>query len=132
MQKCNLVTTYQKTMNMSKSCTNLFQPCQNYSIITGSVNAIFNTTNYKIDALLIESKPKIMASQLPCTAKDGCALKGKKILIFYYYFSLLLSSPTFSFSFFLWFLSLSLSLSLFFLSFFISLVHLFANAEAKK
>ena len=40
MQKCNLVTTYQKTMNMSKSCTNLFQPCQNYSIIIGGVKKL--------------------------------------------------------------------------------------------
>ena len=86
--------------------------------------AIFSTTNCKIRAPLVESKPKIMASQLQCTAIFGCVLWLKGFYLFIYFslllFSLSLSSPTFSF----FFLS-PFYLSLFVFSFFLSLVYPF-------
>ena len=36
--------------------------------------AIFSTTNYKTWAVLVEPKPKILASQLQCIVKDDYAL----------------------------------------------------------
>jgi len=35
---------------------------------------IFNTTNTKKHAAMVEGKPKKLAIELQCTAKDGCAL----------------------------------------------------------
>ena len=36
--------------------------------------AIFSTTNTKKHAIMMERKPKKLAFELYCTAKDGCAL----------------------------------------------------------